>query len=249
MLVTLTSDNFDAFGRGIEMEQLPSTFRDAIRITREFAIDYVWIDCLYILQDSETDWEDVSRDMGGVYANSLLTISAAVSTNASYGILTKSVETQRFGHLAYRKLSDSSKRDTVLISARNEWPESSAKILSPYCYNGLNGGCWGGPWEGAVLVPRGWTLQENILPPRILIYGSQQIYWRCQHGFQAANGMPEHPDTAFGNMAPKFRAYIHASPENKNTLVPLPMIDYLKEYFELIQNYSCRSLRPTSCQH
>jgi hypothetical protein len=28
---------------------------------------------------------------------------------------------------------------------------------------------------------RGWTLQEALLSPRILYYGSKDLIWRCQH--------------------------------------------------------------------
>ncbi len=41
----------------LPLASLPKTFQDAILITRQLGIRYLWIDSLCILQDSPEDWE------------------------------------------------------------------------------------------------------------------------------------------------------------------------------------------------
>jgi len=66
---------------------LPSTFQDAVRITKSLQVRYLWIDSLCIIQDDFSDWEREASLMGNVYANSFLTIAASSSTDDSSGCL------------------------------------------------------------------------------------------------------------------------------------------------------------------
>lgn len=63
---------------------LPKTFRDAIEVTRNIGIKYIWIDSLCIVQDDEEDWERESSTMASVYERCYLNISATDS-NDSHG--------------------------------------------------------------------------------------------------------------------------------------------------------------------
>jgi len=83
-LRTLNS-NVDAFKESIEFNKLPKTFKDAVIITRELGIRYLWIDSLCIIQDSEQDWFEQSARMGEVYSGAWLTISASASTSTDSG--------------------------------------------------------------------------------------------------------------------------------------------------------------------
>jgi len=40
---------------GIDFDTLPATLPDAILVARSLTIDYIWIDVLYIVQDSYTE--------------------------------------------------------------------------------------------------------------------------------------------------------------------------------------------------
>ncbi|KAJ3464978.1 hypothetical protein MRS44_005636 [Fusarium solani] len=49
---------------GIEIEELPQVFKDAIRITHEIGLRYLWVDSLCIIQDDAEDWEvEAGRDV------------------------------------------------------------------------------------------------------------------------------------------------------------------------------------------
>lgn len=45
-----TPNTLKSHKRGIEWEELPKTFRDAIRVTRALGVQYLWIDSLCIIQ-------------------------------------------------------------------------------------------------------------------------------------------------------------------------------------------------------
>lgn len=70
---------------GISLDNLPPTFRDAIKIARKLEVPFVWIDSLCTIQGDALDWEMEASKMGDVYANSYLTVSALGSEDDSTG--------------------------------------------------------------------------------------------------------------------------------------------------------------------
>ncbi|PMD38806.1 HET-domain-containing protein [Hyaloscypha variabilis F] len=139
------------------MSLLPQTFRDAVFISRKLGVRYLWIDSLCIIQDSKTDWEKESAVMGDVYGRSHLTIAARGAANAEIGCFIPRKEEPPACCLEYKN-ADGSIRGQMFV--RNPAFEIERIDRSP-------------------LDERGWVLQERILSPRILYYGSQQLYWEC----------------------------------------------------------------------
>jgi Heterokaryon incompatibility protein (HET) len=64
-----TTRTLELFKDGIDVFDLPRTFRDGVEIARRLEQDYLWIDSLCILQDSIQDWEEESQNMGPIYQN------------------------------------------------------------------------------------------------------------------------------------------------------------------------------------
>ncbi len=83
--IKTTTKNLLEHSQNIRMSDLTQTFRDAVFLTRQFNIRYLWIDSLCILQDSRTDWETESAKMGDYYGSSWLTIAAGMSTDGLKG--------------------------------------------------------------------------------------------------------------------------------------------------------------------
>ncbi|GAB1314570.1 hypothetical protein MFIFM68171_04780 [Madurella fahalii] len=79
--------NVEARKFGIPNRDIALTFRDAIRITRELGIRYLWIDALCIIQDSAEEWAQESVKMMSLYAMATVTISALEARSSSAGIL------------------------------------------------------------------------------------------------------------------------------------------------------------------
>jgi hypothetical protein len=81
----LKTDTLNSFLSGIDITTLPRTFQDAILITRQLHIRYLWIDSLCIIQNSADDWTKEAAVMGNIYENGYCTISAAEATSGHGG--------------------------------------------------------------------------------------------------------------------------------------------------------------------
>lgn len=75
----LTDKTFKYLKAGFKAAELPRSFRDAVHITRELGIRYLWIDALCILQDSTKDWHYEAASMK-VYENSYCNIAATAAS-------------------------------------------------------------------------------------------------------------------------------------------------------------------------
>jgi hypothetical protein len=81
--MTTTKANWAKLAVNVSFDALPPLFQDAIIITRQLGLRYIWIDSLCIIQDSLRDWETESSKMGSIYQNSYITISATNSGDGS----------------------------------------------------------------------------------------------------------------------------------------------------------------------
>ncbi|KAH8158325.1 hypothetical protein CIB48_g9920 [Xylaria polymorpha] len=63
---TLTSRSLHRFEAGIRTDELPQTFQDAVWLTHQLKIQFLWIDSLCIVQDDPDDWAQESAMMHNV---------------------------------------------------------------------------------------------------------------------------------------------------------------------------------------
>lgn len=151
-----TTANLQERTNEIPLKRLPKTFQDAIAITRVLGIQYLWIDALCILQDSEEDKISEVNDMGRVYAGATLTIAAANSDNAKGGFF-KEYSRPVSCQLPFRLPNGTiGKIDCVWDRDVNRQRQQDPLEL------------------------RGWTFQEAVLSNRILYFGTEDLTWRCQ---------------------------------------------------------------------
>ena len=85
--LTTTATNLKNHESNIGFDKLPRTLQDAVMVVRYLGIEYIWIDCLCILQDSKADWEHESAHMADVYSNAYLTVAAARAEHCDEGFL------------------------------------------------------------------------------------------------------------------------------------------------------------------
>lgn len=64
---------------------LPQTFQDAIAVTHNLTIRYLWVDSLCIIQDDPQDWQRESSRMASIYGNAYLVFSATHAAQESQG--------------------------------------------------------------------------------------------------------------------------------------------------------------------
>ncbi|KAI8934174.1 hypothetical protein NX059_008924 [Plenodomus lindquistii] len=157
-----TKANWQKLVANIPFDALPPLFQDAIVITRQLGLRYIWIDSLCIVQDSVRDWETESAKMGSIYQNSYVTISATNSINGSTRCLAQRRKpikipyknsTNKEFYLRARKVLDHHPRRS---------PGSGpARLIGP-------------------LTSRAWALQEHVLSTRIVHYTETELLFECK---------------------------------------------------------------------
>jgi hypothetical protein len=165
----LTTATMAAMKQGLPLKDFPKALRDAAFVTKKLGMKYLWVDALCIVQDDKNDMTQELKSMAQTYHNASLTISAASAIGS------------REGFLHSRKLQ------------KSRYP----RFLLPYrAWDGALGS------PGSVVVgehkmydaqkepinQRAWTLQERLLSRRVVIYGTHQLLWQCQHNQQMAGG-------------------------------------------------------------
>jgi hypothetical protein len=148
-----TSQNIESLKREIVFSSLPQTFKDAVIITRQLGIRYLWIDALCIQQDSDLDWQAESANMPAIYTNAYLTIAAVGAQNSHQGMLNPR-----------GWVSDKPDSCSVRLSRK-----SVVDFRMPI--NHLT--------HIDHLSRRAWCLQEKVLSPRVLSFGSSQMTFTC----------------------------------------------------------------------
>lgn len=158
--ITLTMANLGEHKAQMLMESLPPLFQDAVTITRALGYQYLWVDSLCIIQDSENDWRFEAAKMGYIYKYSSLTIAAESSRNC---------------------------RDGIFVSSNYGWPNLSKRLRLP-CLNSnfhARGNIYpqlelDAPVLRDYLGSRAWTLQEEILSPRAMRWTTRGLKWQCR---------------------------------------------------------------------
>jgi hypothetical protein len=82
-----TYGNLSARLNGFSLSELPETFQDAVRVTRELGIGYLWIDSLCIIQWNADDWKREAGRMEDVFASAYCTIAATSAVDSNAGFL------------------------------------------------------------------------------------------------------------------------------------------------------------------
>ena len=152
----LTYSTIDTLRSGVPVQGLTKTFKDAISITRRLGYRYIWIDSLCIIQDSTEDWFEQAAVMASIYQNSTATIAALGAADGNAGCFCVRDPLM----LQACRLSSRESGDALYVSSCAE--VDLERTLSD-----------------APLHKRAWVLQERLLSPRTLNFGSSLI-WECR---------------------------------------------------------------------
>lgn len=163
--ITLRQSLLQSFRKAIPRERLTKTFQDAIYITRQLGLSYIWIDSLCIIQDSARDCEVESRRMWEVYGGTAINIAAASAKDGHGGC---------FAHPAWVQT-------TMTDGVGHESPVL-VECIPTHEENGLLP-------EGLPLLTRGWVVQERWLPSRAIYFTHRQVFWECD-GLRASAELP-----------------------------------------------------------
>lgn len=154
-----TTETIEERRKGVPMKMLPQAMRDAVVLTRVLGLRYLWIDALCIIQDSPSDWEEQSANMAEIYSNSFLSISAHAAMDASSSFITTKDPLALRGCIHPSLLPDHPGLKSVICPHIPD-PDEAVKHT--------------------ILSQRGWTLQEHLLPCRVLHWGPHEVAWECR---------------------------------------------------------------------
>jgi Heterokaryon incompatibility protein (HET) len=206
---TLTT-NIEEFQRPLSLSRLAPLFQDVVRITRTLGFKYLWVDSMCIIQDSDEDWQTESSQMANIYQNSVITISATQATSSSVPLLPNLTEDNLgYNYQDYigneeisclDRITQLQTRSPLYFSVYCPLASSVNSTLDQIyvSYNfkrtySLDKSRFesAGRFEerpdkdlrshfGEPLQSRGWCVQERILSPRKIFFGSKQLFWECR---------------------------------------------------------------------
>jgi hypothetical protein len=151
---TLTASSHSSWLSSIPYNELPQTIKDAILATSELGLRYLWIDALCIIQDDNEEKAKEIRQMADIYKHSYVTIAASKAKSVDEGFLW--------------------------------WPKLELFRIAYECSDGETGSVLFSPELGENMLfspepldKRGWALQEELLAPRRIDFGTYQLRWTC----------------------------------------------------------------------
>ncbi|CAH0051918.1 unnamed protein product [Clonostachys solani] len=154
----LGKSNRSAWLTDIPVADLPIVVVEAITVLMSLQFNNLWVDALCIVQD---DKEDVSKQVGmmpQIYQNATVTITASTSSTCYESFLKpKSPPPLYRAGLALAVELPNTERGTMFLRDCDD----DVPFREP-------------------VSQRAWTLQENILSPRLLEYGYERVRWSCR---------------------------------------------------------------------
>ncbi|KAH7321963.1 heterokaryon incompatibility protein-domain-containing protein [Rhexocercosporidium sp. MPI-PUGE-AT-0058] len=180
-MIQTTRSSLTAWTRGIPWQELPKTFQDAIIVTRELGVRYLWIDALCIVQDDTQDWEIESAKMASVYSNSYLTMAATAASDSHQGLFIDRW-TRSIGQGGIKLPVDAQR---IPSSIHN--PDSSIFVrprihLAHDRFSNMENAS--SHAEDAPLLTKAWAFQERLLPSRTLHIHAEELVWECKSAVQ-----------------------------------------------------------------
>lgn len=143
---------------------LPNTIQDAMTVSAQLDIPYLWVD-KYCIRDSGEHKAEQIRNMHNIYRGAEITIIAVAGTDPYYGLPGVHPNRPRIPQIQV-----SFKGHNLISTGRG------LKFL-------LEKSRWAG---------RGWTLQEGLLSRRRLLFTDEQIFFECDkfHCCESLNLLP-----------------------------------------------------------
>ncbi|PMD22592.1 HET-domain-containing protein [Hyaloscypha hepaticicola] len=168
----LLSSNTSTFTsqEGPELLELSQSVRDAVCVTWNLGLRYLWVDALCIIQDDGTDLASELAKMADIYEGALFTIAAGSVARCSEGFLH-----QRRLQDTFRISIEDTQGYQGSLLLQNTRVKFAAEALDP-------------------IVLRAWTFQEVLLSSRLLYFGLEKLEWSCAaHGGDLSDGgSPSH---------------------------------------------------------
>ncbi|GKZ18367.1 hypothetical protein AbraIFM66951_000925 [Aspergillus brasiliensis] len=220
-----TTSRLDSYLAGMDTTEIPETILDAMRVTIAMGYQYLWVDALCIVQDSEAGKIVELGKMASIYSGAVLTICVMSAKAATEGFLRQ----------AYPDCNDDQLIRTWHADIRDDI--SQATVASLEVRNDLSDhDVFDSP-----ILKRGWTFQEALLSPRLVMFATdgQRPALRCAtHTVQSDGGrITAHPKTLV-NLRELEQVVERAKPNGTYSIQSAKA----EEWVAVVVQYSKRSL-------
>lgn len=149
-----TRKNINERRSQLGVKSLSRSVQDAIVVTKRVGLNYLWVDAICIIQDDADDIVAELAKMGDIYRHAQITIVAASAKESGGGFL--------------EDRSDPSPSTKIPFWSSNRLGTVNIRVEG-----------WYNDDEEPVNT-RAWTLQERLLSPRLLLYGTNTLQYQCQ---------------------------------------------------------------------
>ncbi|KAK5993738.1 hypothetical protein PT974_07175 [Cladobotryum mycophilum] len=145
----------------LQSRTLPQTIEDAITVTKNLGLQYLWVDALCIDQSRNPTPKQLAakleqlKIMDLIYAGAIVTIVALAGSNSNAGLVGVSSTFRRV------------KQVQEVVNGR------TLLTVPPHLTAEMDVSIWNS---------RAWTLQEGILAKRYLYFTSNQLHFVCHYG-------------------------------------------------------------------
>lgn len=168
-----TQENLAQRRQDICFDTLPRSFQDAVMVTRNIGIQYLWIDSLCIVQDHTPDWQTESSKMAAYYSNAYLVIAAAQASDPTQGFLDTLGSYSHFIQHPSTEIGQITNPDSSISRIHRR------RLDGDSCTDRHHRVLRNSP-----LNTRAWALQENVLAKRIIHFTERELLWECVEGLK-----------------------------------------------------------------
>ncbi|KAG4437975.1 hypothetical protein IFR05_006556 [Cadophora sp. M221] len=224
-LKTLRS-NIEQHRKGLAVESLPRTLRDAVHMSQLLDFRYIWIDALCIIQDDTADWVVQGSLMTDIYEGSTLCISTLSANDCHSGFLELPDTLSKVGIYHYFTQTSDESRDIFV----GQKPSGYGNVV-----------------EKSHLCTRGWTFQERLVSPASLHYTDEGMFWECVEEFLSETGSGRTPYSPDGwkkswRVVRDGKATVLTEHLGAGSELSLEKATVLRNWGDFVGDYSAREL-------
>ncbi|KAK4178050.1 heterokaryon incompatibility protein-domain-containing protein [Triangularia setosa] len=145
---------------------ISQVYLDAIKVTRDIGLRYLWVDAFCIVQDDDAEKATIISQMGALYGNAVITITASASFSPLEGL---------------PGVGKTSRTRSQVVKQLNGMSVAVAFHDSRQPYHEI---------EDAIWNSRAWTFQERHLSQRAVYFTTSQLHFTCAHGTACEDTVP-----------------------------------------------------------
>lgn len=149
---------------------MPQTLQDAVTVTRQLDVRYLWIDSFCIIQDSKIDWEQEAAMMGKVYQHAVIVLAATSATSSQDGFLNRVSEPTVT--IPFRSTANSLAKGNLYLTLTEHDSILGNDTYDRYVWNS-----------------RGWTFQEKWLSTRMVHFCKTRLIFECGEGSKTEDNL------------------------------------------------------------